>query len=727
MKRDYSRKTYIPKYKNSTSLPYDRKKNEYKICGFFTTINELSYHLDTLKEQMINLRNFSIKAMFDFLKETGEKEFITLKDIMDLAQFYKVKLDRIIVKQLIKLHDTTLTATLDFEDFCSFLAPFEISEIEVNNCINRRPQEHEIYLFLRFLDMSCRFLKKMYEDSECKIVLREVNNETFDRVCEGVTSYDRRNYEKKLDFYSLKKYLDSHNFNLKEKDIVRILSMIDINKDGIIHGEEFRYFVDTLRGSKSSRYTLENITKKKRGSKEEEILANLDQRGHHYNEKIGQISPLRKIEFHAPEEKIEKVKYSNYESKRRLEERQPSDFRGVLGEIRISQDRNSLRRGASKVQYNEDCRRERDNQRDYWEKSPRNISLKNPCKKIPFGSCNFDIIKENRENENYLNYTKKIAKEFNDHDRDYKRTKSQHHFERKFKESERNTLKFGEKFNSKMTNYSSFCDINDYNSSIRKVEINYPSKTEKTLQNHKEKYNKTSRVKVPKLITNNENSFQNSEGSSLPKFERRNSNDTLKPMISFGIHENDFNTQIFETQSEKENQAQNDKNNFISEASFEKKKNFSKKITKKNSPIKIDQYKSKPQSRSRSPNLSPKIQDKNENTGEYFSKKLEKSPSFNYKAKEQRTLERKISPRKILGEIGGSLDNYTSNNTIYYPSFRTQKSSKLRDSKDNFKICENSVSTSKMSLKSIEQIDALTLCNLGKRSKETLENYVRTF
>lgn len=107
-------------------------RKNYNVCGFYITVSEISHHLDSLKQQFLNLEKFEIRTFFNFLKESPEKEFITEEDLINFAYHYRKRLDRITLRELIKLHDTSLTATLDFEDFCSFLTPHNIEKVEIH-------------------------------------------------------------------------------------------------------------------------------------------------------------------------------------------------------------------------------------------------------------------------------------------------------------------------------------------------------------------------------------------------------------------------------------------------------------------------------------------------------------------------------------------------------------------------------------------------------------------
>lgn len=720
--------SYTRKYSSRYGLRERGKsfKKNFNVCGFFMTVNEMSHHLDSLKEKMVKLRNFEIGTLFNFLKKNEKIEFITAEDLLQKAYEYHIRLDRISLRQLIKLHDTTFTAKLDFEDFCSFLAPHDIEKIQLKETRDSFPEKEVIFLFLRFLEMSCKFLKKIYDDSECRSVLIESNNESFNLV----TGY-RSN---KLDFYALKNFLEKNHFHCQEKDIVRILSMIDINKDGNITGDEFKYFVDVLRGSKTSKLITDKIWKREKDFEE-------------FRRLISPRESTKRIEFHESRREIDKVKYSN------IEKKMTRNFSAKIPLINHE----------SRVNFQNYDTREKKYERPINRSNFENFT-KIKTEQVPFSKSGNDFYQKKYERREPSQSRRNIRDSYeyskyqrnSSHSSFLLKKKSEPRFENKNYER-RKSIEFKPQEDKPIYTHDNIRSTFEMKSVVNNVMENKvdeknnfdKKKFEKNFsRNFESKY---SMKKIPEIEKSSPKlpfqikKKQEIELSSYASLERKNSQDTLKPMISFGIHENDFSKGIFESSrnSGKENEKYSTSGNInccSKNPSIEKKpQNLKKNYIQSQSRLEMKNYitnKAASRSRSRSQKLSPPPlkKGKKENRMTFYPKNFKEvqlSPKFNFKnnpKKEEEPVKRKVlsTKRPPLREIRGSLDNFQNENTVYLPSSRTQQSrrefakreSVLRESREHqFHLRDTnvSISTTKMSLNSIDQIDALTLCRLNEK------------
>ena len=230
--------------------------------------------MDVLRTTLLSSPSFSAESAFSHLNRS-KNGFVDPLKIHNFVKENGFKSDLYTVKIIVKLFDTRFKGNLDFEDFskifefCKEPKPSQKDQIYKPLPKYRRRYGEENrenlekfkfskncqYALSRFFYMTGQFLARFVKDAEARVVLNEANNETFDFLVGGYRSQG-------LDFNCLKRFFEKTKTVLKVEDVIGILALIDVNKDGKIDENEYVYFLNILRGVETRGAVLRNIEKR---------------------------------------------------------------------------------------------------------------------------------------------------------------------------------------------------------------------------------------------------------------------------------------------------------------------------------------------------------------------------------------------------------------------------------------------------------------------------------
>jgi len=216
-----------------------------KIVGFFLSLSEWDRHIECIRQVLNSIESFEPYAAYLRLTK-GKGGPVSASDIQEFLEMNGFEGDYKALALSVRLFDTRFENSLDFEDFLKLIlsrdnpdirfivAQKPTYEVEIGATL---PRELE-YILARFFFKVSDFLVKIIKDPEMGSIL---SKESL------FSTLDTAN-KKKLVYGDLSTFFDESRIVPRDEEIVSILKIIDINDDGEISQEEFRYFTSLFQG-----------------------------------------------------------------------------------------------------------------------------------------------------------------------------------------------------------------------------------------------------------------------------------------------------------------------------------------------------------------------------------------------------------------------------------------------------------------------------------------------
>ena len=232
----------------ATGSQVDVRKH-MKITNFFLTIAEWERHIELTRQFLNSIKTFEPYAAYLRLNRATGKP-ITLKNIKKFLSENEFECRERGLKAVVRMFDTRMSDTLDFEDFVKMILTKDNPDLRFNAVNNPTYEVHHgqklsdqlEYTLSRFFSKAAEFLERIMLDKEVQTVIAD--EELFEYIKNRNTS--------KLDFISLKGFFEGSQIRLRNEEIGSILRTIDVNNDGIIDEDEFDYFLNLFKGLDSN-------------------------------------------------------------------------------------------------------------------------------------------------------------------------------------------------------------------------------------------------------------------------------------------------------------------------------------------------------------------------------------------------------------------------------------------------------------------------------------------
>lgn len=227
-----------------------------KAVGFFLTISEWDRHLEVIRQILNAIDSFEPYAAYLRLTK-GQGIPITASDINDFTRINGFEADYRALTLIVRLFDTRFEGSLDFEDFLKMVLSRDNPEIRFS-AAQRENYEVEQgdmlapeieYTLARFFFKASEFLSKIIQDPETHSIL--ASRGLFTTIDTKGSGY--------LDFHNLKAFFEASKIRPRDAEIIAILRIIDINDDGKINSNEFKFFIDLFSGNDPSSTILKSL------------------------------------------------------------------------------------------------------------------------------------------------------------------------------------------------------------------------------------------------------------------------------------------------------------------------------------------------------------------------------------------------------------------------------------------------------------------------------------
>lgn len=220
-------------------------RKQMKITNFFLTISEWDRHIELTRQFVNAMDSFEPYAAYLRMNK-GSGRPIRVKNLMDFLEENGFRAEKRPLKAVIRMFDTRMEDSLDFEDFLKMILTRDNPDLRFNAVNNpnyevsygEKLSEEIEYTMARFFHKASQFLKRIMDDQEVQMVIEDDNLFKIVDVNDDGT----------INFENLKAFFSRSKIALREGEMVSILRAIDINDDGCINEEEFEYFLSLFKG-----------------------------------------------------------------------------------------------------------------------------------------------------------------------------------------------------------------------------------------------------------------------------------------------------------------------------------------------------------------------------------------------------------------------------------------------------------------------------------------------